>query len=150
MVTTICVIGICILVTFSIPQNQISYLWYMILVYFIHVRLVLYKPDSYLNSWPINLFSDWVCIKGPSIVVVTLSTAVHLTKTATLRGYFSHIVIDEAGQALETEAIIPLALATEDTSVVLAGDPKQMSPQVKHKSNMRKLGYKLLYCESHK
>eukprot|EP00057_Strongylocentrotus_purpuratus_P028231 XP_011682705.1 PREDICTED: helicase with zinc finger domain 2 isoform X2 [Strongylocentrotus purpuratus] len=73
---------------------------------------------------------DWVSRKGPSIVVVTLNTAVHLTKTATLRGYFSHIVIDEAGQALETEAIIPLALATEDTSVVLAGDPKQMSPKV--------------------
>ncbi|XP_063955339.1 3'-5' exoribonuclease HELZ2-like [Lytechinus pictus] len=73
---------------------------------------------------------DWVSSKGPSIVVVTLSTAVCLTLTATLHGYFSHILIDEAGQALETEAIIPLALATQHTSVVLAGDPKQMSPKV--------------------
>eukprot|EP00057_Strongylocentrotus_purpuratus_P026536 XP_011681010.1 PREDICTED: uncharacterized protein LOC579093 [Strongylocentrotus purpuratus] len=85
---------------------------------------------------------DWVCRKGPSIVVITLNTAVHLTKTATLRGYFSHIVIDEAGQALETEAIIPLALATEDTSVVLAGDPKQMSPQV-HSPRTRKAKFNM-------
>ena len=68
--------------------------------------------------------------KTPNLVLITLSAAAHLTKVSTLRGFFTHIVIDEAGQALETEAIIPLTMATKDTCVVLAGDPRQMSPKV--------------------
>ncbi|XP_071507763.1 3'-5' exoribonuclease HELZ2-like isoform X2 [Diadema antillarum] len=68
--------------------------------------------------------------KPPNIVLATLTMAVHLAKTPTLRGYFTHIVIDEAGQVLEPEAIIPLGLATETTCVVLAGDPKQTNPMV--------------------
>ncbi|XP_071490369.1 3'-5' exoribonuclease HELZ2-like [Diadema antillarum] len=68
--------------------------------------------------------------RTPNIVIATLRTAVHLTRDDSLREYFTHIIIDEAGQALETEAIIPLQLATNDTCVVLAGDHKQISPKV--------------------
>ncbi|XP_071510347.1 3'-5' exoribonuclease HELZ2-like [Diadema antillarum] len=68
--------------------------------------------------------------KPPNIVLATLTMAMHLAKTPTLLGYFTHIVIDEAGQVLEPEAIIPLGLATETTCVVLAGDPKQTNPMV--------------------
>jgi superfamily I DNA and/or RNA helicase len=45
-------------------------------------------------------------------------------------GCFSHILLDEAAQALEVKAIIPLCLATESTRVVLAGDPQQMNAEV--------------------
>ncbi|CAK9869733.1 unnamed protein product [Sphagnum jensenii] len=46
---------------------------------------------------------------------------------------FSHILIDEAGQALIPEALIPLSLATHDTCYVLCGDPRQLGPVVHSK-----------------
>ncbi|XP_060086564.1 helicase with zinc finger domain 2 [Heteronotia binoei] len=45
-------------------------------------------------------------------------------------GYFSHILIDEAAQMLECEALVPLSLATLHTRIVLAGDHMQMTPQL--------------------
>lgn len=63
------------------------------------------------------------------IVITTLSMSAHLDHLG-LRGRFSHIFLDEAGQALEAEAITPLALASSSTCVVLSGDHKQMSPTV--------------------
>lgn len=41
-------------------------------------------------------------------------------------GYFTHILLDEAAQAIECEAIMPLALANEKTRIVLAGDHMQV------------------------
>ena len=43
------------------------------------------------------------------IVVTTVVTAGHLVTYGVARGHFSHIFIDEAGQAHEPEAIIPIA-----------------------------------------
>eukprot|EP00057_Strongylocentrotus_purpuratus_P023337 XP_011677811.1 PREDICTED: uncharacterized protein LOC105444801 [Strongylocentrotus purpuratus] len=68
--------------------------------------------------------------RTPNIVIATLNTAVQLTRNMDLKEYFTHIIIDEAGQVRETEAIIPLQLATNDTCVVLAGDHKQIGPKV--------------------
>jgi superfamily I DNA and/or RNA helicase len=45
-------------------------------------------------------------------------------------GHFTHILIDEAAQAMECEAIMPLALAGPRTHVVLAGDHMQLSPEI--------------------
>uniref|UniRef100_A0A7N4P008 Helicase with zinc finger 2 n=1 Tax=Sarcophilus harrisii TaxID=9305 RepID=A0A7N4P008_SARHA len=45
-------------------------------------------------------------------------------------GFFSHILIDEAAQMLECEAIIPLAYATQKTRIVLAGDHMQITPKL--------------------
>lgn len=48
------------------------------------------------------------------------------------RGHFSHIVVDEAGQALEPEIMIPIkTMADNDTNIVLSGDPKQLGPIVR-------------------
>lgn len=46
------------------------------------------------------------------------------------KGYFTHILLDEAAQAMECEAIMPLALADVNTRIVLAGDHMQMSPEL--------------------
>lgn len=46
------------------------------------------------------------------------------------KGYFTHIFLDEAAQAMECEAIMPLALAGDTTRIVLAGDHMQMSPEL--------------------
>jgi len=42
------------------------------------------------------------------------------------KGHFTHILLDEAAQAMECEAIMPLALANTDTRIVLAGDHMQV------------------------
>lgn len=41
-------------------------------------------------------------------------------------GFFTHILLDEAAQAMECETIMPLALATKNTRIVLAGDHMQV------------------------
>lgn len=64
------------------------------------------------------------------IVVVTLSISMELASLDLPKGYFTHIFLDEAAQAMECEAIMPLALAGDTTRIVLAGDHMQMSPEL--------------------
>lgn len=64
------------------------------------------------------------------IVVVTLSISMELATLGLPKGYFTHIFLDEAAQAMECEAIMPLALANDATRIVLAGDHMQMSPEL--------------------
>uniref|UniRef100_A0A1B0BWL6 C3H1-type domain-containing protein n=1 Tax=Glossina palpalis gambiensis TaxID=67801 RepID=A0A1B0BWL6_9MUSC len=64
------------------------------------------------------------------IVVVTLNISMELANLDIPKGYFTHIFLDEAAQAMECEAIMPLALANESTRIVLAGDHMQMSPEL--------------------
>ncbi|XP_071936827.1 probable RNA helicase SDE3 isoform X2 [Coffea arabica] len=46
-------------------------------------------------------------------------------------GHFSHIFLDEAGQVSEPETMVPMSnLCQRETTVVLAGDPKQLGPVV--------------------
>ncbi|TSK77148.1 putative helicase with zinc finger domain [Bagarius yarrelli] len=53
----------------------------------------------------------------------------HRVVVVTLR-LFTHILLDEAAQAMECETIMPLALANKSTRIVLAGDHMQLSPFV--------------------
>ena len=60
-------------------------------------------------------------------------------------GHFTHILLDEAAQALETEAIMPLVLAEQGTRVVLAGDHMQLEPNITSDfAKEKKLGVSLL------
>ena len=89
------------------------------------------------------------------IVIVTVNTALVLINMG-LQGYFTHIFIDEAAQTLECEALMPLAMATEKTCVVLAGDHQQISPKVySHEAENQNLHISLLerlynYYDSYK
>ena len=48
------------------------------------------------------------------------------------RGHFTHIFIDQAGQACEPESMIPImTMANNQTNVILSGDPKQLRPFVR-------------------
>ncbi|KAJ9601053.1 hypothetical protein L9F63_000788, partial [Diploptera punctata] len=71
-----------------------------------------------------------------NIVIVTLTTAGRLVSGGIPAGHFSHLFIDECGQAVEPETLIPLAGlfgSKEDTGRllgqwILVGDPKQLGP----------------------
>ncbi len=71
-------------------------------------------------------------VLGKRIVVVTLAYAgMLITRVGGSKTFFTDVFIDEAGQATEPEAIIPLSgLMNEDSRLVLAGDHKQLPPVV--------------------
>ncbi|KAK9970577.1 hypothetical protein ABG768_026510 [Culter alburnus] len=64
------------------------------------------------------------------ILVSTLVTAGRLVSGGFPVDHFSHIFVDEAGHAVESETIISVAglLNAETGQLVLAGDPKQLGP----------------------
>ena len=69
----------------------------------------------------------WHEIRDRNVIITTLSSARMLWKfyqDGKLR--FTHILIDEAAQALEPECLTPLAMADEKTRIVLAGDHMQV------------------------
>ncbi|XP_016312825.1 putative helicase mov-10-B.1 isoform X1 [Sinocyclocheilus anshuiensis] len=82
-----------------------------------------------------------------SVIVVTLVTAGRLVTGGVGKGHFTHIFIDEAGQAMEPECIIGIAglLDPEKGQLVLAGDPKQLGPVLRSPlAQLHGLGQSLL------
>ncbi|OWM74299.1 probable RNA helicase SDE3 [Punica granatum] len=70
-------------------------------------------------------------LKRCRIVITTYMSASNLLAEGVERGQFSHLFLDEAGQASEPETMIPISsLCRRDTVVVLAGDPMQLGPIV--------------------
>ena len=68
------------------------------------------------------------------LIVVTLGSAVRLFTSGVPQGHFTHLFIDEAGQATEPECLIPISLsmvlANKWGHVILAGDPMQLGPVI--------------------
>ncbi|XP_064619080.1 3'-5' exoribonuclease HELZ2-like [Lineus longissimus] len=75
-------------------------------------------------------------LEGQKIIITTFTNSLSLFRLG-LRGSFTHIFIDEAGQALECEAMMPMLLAGTNTCVVLAGDHIQIRPKVYSKEAER-------------
>lgn len=88
------------------------------------------KVRPYINREYGHLKIDINDIRTCNLVITTTTTAAKLA-TMLPKDHFSHVLIDEAGQVLETEAIIPLTLVKHNTCVVLAGDHVQMGPVVR-------------------
>ncbi|KAJ8686783.1 hypothetical protein QAD02_022577 [Eretmocerus hayati] len=66
------------------------------------------------------------------IIVATCSAAGIIHNMGAKAGDFTHILVDEAGQATEPEVMISLSLGHSDkTQIVLVGDPKQLGPNNK-------------------
>ena len=62
------------------------------------------------------------------VVITTLATSCVLLDLQLHHGFFTHILVDEAAQALEPEAVTPLALAGPNTKIVFTGDHMQVNP----------------------
>ena len=64
----------------------------------------------------------------PIIIIATYMTSLSLYGILQTpgRGFFTHILLDEAAQVREPEAVSPLSLATQDARIVLAGDNLQV------------------------
>lgn len=75
-------------------------------------------------------FPDKAVLDSTRIVITTTSLARFFNDMKLPENYFSHILIDEASQMLECEALMALSLAGNNTRVVLAGDHMQMGPKL--------------------
>ncbi|KAI3408241.1 uncharacterized protein J3R85_020417, partial [Psidium guajava] len=80
------------------------------------------------------------------IIISTYTSSSLLRSEGVERTHFSHIFLDEAGQASEPECMVPIAnLCQNETVVVLAGDPKQLGPVIHSKdAEARGLGKSFL------
>eukprot|EP01088_Endostelium_zonatum_P019125 TRINITY_DN643_c0_g1_i4.p1 TRINITY_DN643_c0_g1~~TRINITY_DN643_c0_g1_i4.p1 ORF type:complete len:1384 (-),score=259.29 TRINITY_DN643_c0_g1_i4:25-4176(-) len=69
-----------------------------------------------------------------NVILSTAETSHNLYRRGMNKGDFTHIILDEAAQMLETEALIPLILADDRCIVVMSGDTKQLGPTIYSKS----------------
>uniref|UniRef100_A0A2K6N4B1 3'-5' exoribonuclease HELZ2 n=1 Tax=Rhinopithecus bieti TaxID=61621 RepID=A0A2K6N4B1_RHIBE len=84
----------------------------------------------------------WAELARHRVVVTTTSQARELRVPV---GFFSHILLDEAAQMLECEALTPLAYASHSTRLVLAGDHMQVTPRLFSVARARAAEHTLLH-----
>ncbi|KAH8804322.1 RNA helicase [Flagelloscypha sp. PMI_526] len=71
-------------------------------------------------------------MKRFKVVVTTCVSASVFYGIGIPRGYYSHIFIDEAGQATEPECMNGvMTMADSRTNIILSGDPKQLGPIIR-------------------
>ncbi|OWF48746.1 RNA helicase Mov10l1-like [Mizuhopecten yessoensis] len=81
------------------------------------------------------------------VVVSTCASAGILYTLGIQAGHFSHVFVDEAGQATEPECMISCGMvAGADGQIVLAGDPMQLGPVLRSKHSS-KFGLELSFLE---
>ncbi|XP_069739798.1 3'-5' exoribonuclease HELZ2 isoform X2 [Narcine bancroftii] len=73
---------------------------------------------------------DKCTLESYRIVITTCMEAKLFSELDLPLGFFTHILIDEAAQMLECDALIPLGIAGNETRVVLAGDHMQVTPKL--------------------
>ncbi|THG94463.1 hypothetical protein EW026_g7017 [Hermanssonia centrifuga] len=119
-----------------------------------------YAPSRFKNQVPDDLLPYSVstptghftippmaALKRYRVIVTTCVSASVVYGVGMPRGHFSHIFVDEAGQATEPEVMIGIkTIADNSTNVVLAGDPKQLGPIIRS-AVARELGLEKSYLE---
>ncbi|KAF9494839.1 P-loop containing nucleoside triphosphate hydrolase protein [Pleurotus eryngii] len=71
-------------------------------------------------------------LKKFRVVITTCVSASVVQGVGIPPGHYSHIFIDEAGQATEPESMISIkTIADNDTNIILSGDPKQLGPIIR-------------------
>ncbi|XP_030585585.1 putative helicase mov-10-B.1 [Archocentrus centrarchus] len=98
------------------------------------------KQDSFV-------FPEKEVMMKYKVIVATMVTAGRLVSVGIPVGHFSHVFVDEGGQAVEPECVIAIAglLSAEKGQLVLAGDPKQLGPILRSPLSLEhELGLSLL------
>ncbi|GAB2217620.1 hypothetical protein Droror1_Dr00000820 [Drosera rotundifolia] len=88
-----------------------------------YLRFCFYEEDHIFLTPPLKALLRY------RIVITTYMSASLIYAEGVKRGHFSHIILDEAGQASEPETMVPISnLYHKKTVIVLAGDPLQLGP----------------------
>ena len=107
------------------------------------------KPYTYTYTQLDGHFSVPIMprMKAFKIIVLTRVSASIVSGIGMARGHFTHIFIDEAGQAMEPEVFVSIKMmADNNTNIVLSGDPKQLGPIIRS-GVARELGLETSYLE---
>ncbi|KAL0066331.1 hypothetical protein AAF712_006589 [Marasmius tenuissimus] len=119
-----------------------------------------YAPSRFREQVPAELIPFTYCtpnghfsvrgserVKEFRVVVTTCISASIVSGIGVPRGHYSHIFVDEAGQATEPEVMVAIKMmAGDETNVVVCGDPKQLGPIIRS-SVARRLGLGASYIE---
>jgi helicase MOV-10 len=85
------------------------------------------KPGTHLFSVP-----PMARLKRFRVVVSTCVSASMPYGVGIPRGHFTHLFVDEAGQATEPEVMISIkTMCDRSTNVILSGDPRQLGPIIR-------------------
>ncbi|KAI5120114.1 hypothetical protein M0805_002198 [Coniferiporia weirii] len=105
------------------------------------------KDVIIINESDVFAFPPLEQLEKYQVIVCTCVTGGILSNIGLIRGHFNFIFIDEAGQASEPIAIIPIkSMADNYTNVVLSGDKDQLGPSVRS-SVANRLGLGKSYME---
>ncbi|KAI0044323.1 P-loop containing nucleoside triphosphate hydrolase protein [Auriscalpium vulgare] len=105
------------------------------------------QPFAFVNAHGVFGVPPLDILRKHRIVVCTCSSAAFLKSHGLPVGHFSHIIVDEAAQAEEPLAMVPIrAFADVLTNVVLAGDCNQLGPVI-YSPAAGNLGLKKSYLE---
>jgi len=99
------------------------------------------RDDGHFSVPPLAIMKHF------RVVVTTCVSASVISGIGLPRGLYSHIFIDEAGQATEPEAFVSIkTIADNSTNIILSGDPKQLGPIIRS-GIARELGLEKSYIE---
>jgi len=87
--------------------------------------------DETTHCFKVPTLSD---LQRQRVVVATCSTAAYIRSSlphGTKAGWFSHVFVDEAAQAMEAEVLIPVTLLAKHGCLCFAGDFKQLGPVIR-------------------
>jgi helicase MOV-10 len=105
------------------------------------LRPYIFTSDGHFSVPPMGRLENF------KVVVSTCVSASVFSGIGMARGHFTHIFIDEAGQATEPETFVSIKmLADSKTNVILSGDPKQLGPVIQS-SIAKGLGLEKSYLE---
>mmetsp|Transcript_24939 Transcript_24939/g.46077 ORF Transcript_24939/g.46077 Transcript_24939/m.46077 type:complete len:840 (-) Transcript_24939:145-2664(-) len=88
------------------------------------------RTDSITGCFQVPDLTD---LQAQRIIVATCTTASYIRSRLPeeQKPWFTHVFIDEAAQAMEAEALVPVTLLAKGGCLCLAGDFKQLGPVIR-------------------